>query len=147
MITGMLFFAGCGQNKVPVEKVTGIVTIDKKPEEGVTISFHPKNSNLRAAIGRTNSKGEFDMSTGGATKDGAMSGEYFVTFSKYILVTSDGSEAKPFAFNDDGSPPPEQELSKKYLVPEKYRDPKKPLFEIKVERGKNNHYTFNLESE
>ncbi|MDR2171572.1 MAG: hypothetical protein LBP59_15630 [Planctomycetaceae bacterium] len=145
---GILFVSGCGRDSVPVEKVTGIVTIDNNLAADVTVSFHPKSDgNLRASIGRTNDKGEFDMSTGGAKKDGAMSGDYSVTFSKYILVTPDGAEAKQFAFNADGSPPPEQELTKKYLVAEKYRNPKKPLFEIKVEKGKKNHYVFNLESE
>ncbi|MDR2643249.1 MAG: Ig-like domain-containing protein [Planctomycetaceae bacterium] len=147
LLLGLLFFAGCGQNSIRVEKVTGTVTLDKKPVADVTVSFHPKDNNLRAAIGRTNEKGEFDMATGGAKNDGAMSGDYFVTFSKYILVTQNGVEAEPFVMNADGSPPPERELTKKYLIPEKYRDSQKPLFEVKVERGKNNKYTFDLQSE
>jgi hypothetical protein len=44
MITGMLFFAGCGQNKVPVEKVTGIVTIDNRPEKVLRSHFTPKTT-------------------------------------------------------------------------------------------------------
>lgn len=141
-----LIFSGCRQDGIPVEKVIGTVTLDGKPATDFTVSFIAKDGKTRAAVGRTDNNGEFEMLTGGVNQNGVMPGDYYVTFSKYILVTPDGQEAKPFKFNPDGSAPPDQKLTKKYLVPLKYSDTEKPLFEAVVESGKINRYTFDLES-
>jgi 5-hydroxyisourate hydrolase-like protein (transthyretin family) len=97
-----LIFSGCRPSGVAVEKVLGTVTLDGKPAIEVTVSFTAKEGKTRPAVGRTNNKGEFEMLTGGANRNGVMPGDYYVTFSKYILVTPDGQESQPFKFNPDG---------------------------------------------
>jgi len=144
LLLGVLSLSGCRSNAIPVESVRGTVTLDGVPMEGVSVVFTAKDGLSRPAVGRTDEKGKFEMITGGASRNGVMAGEYTVTFSKYILVTPDGSEAKPFAFNPDGSAPEQPPLTKKYLVPEKYADTGNPLFDAVVEKGKKNVYTFEL---
>ncbi|MDR3110070.1 MAG: Ig-like domain-containing protein [Planctomycetaceae bacterium] len=139
--------SGCSRSGVPVQKVLGTVTLDGKPIDDVTVSFVPKSGGSRPAIGRTNPQGQFEMITGGASVNGVMTGEYIVTFTKSILVTPDGKEAKPFEFLPNGDPPPAQKLTEKHLIPLKYSDVKEPLFDVTVESGKTNRYTFDLKSE
>ena len=146
LMLGMLSVFGCRSDTMSVESVHGTVTLDGQPVEGVSVVFTAKEGSSRPATGRTDEKGTFEMITGGASRNGVMAGDYFVTFSKYILVTPDGSEVKPFAFNPDGSSPEQPPLTKKYLIPLAYSDVNKPLFEAVVERKKKNVYTFDLKS-
>jgi hypothetical protein len=96
-----LMITGCSRNRIPVERVREIVTLDGVPAADVTVTFVPKSDASRPASGRTNEKGEFEMFTGGASRKGVMAGEYYVLFSKSVLLKQDGTEPPPpFRYNE-----------------------------------------------
>ena len=147
LLLGVLPLLGCSSDAVPVETVLGTVTLDGQPAEDITVTFTSKDGSSRAAIGRTNERGTFEMITGGSNRNGVMAGDYHVTFARYILVAPDGRSAESFPiFNSDGSPANRPPFTMKHMIPEKYGDTNNPLFEAVVERGKKNVYTFDLES-
>jgi hypothetical protein len=60
------------------------------------------------------------------------------------LLKQDGTEPPPFRYNADGSALNEGPLTQKHLIPQKYEDRTKPLFDVSVEKGKVNKFTFDL---
>jgi hypothetical protein len=70
---------GCGGGKDRTVAVKGNVTLDGKSLVGALVTFVPKDPSAgRAAIGRTDANGRFQLSTYN-TDDGALPGEYKVT--------------------------------------------------------------------
>ena len=149
LLFGVFPLLGCNNSDtIPVEIVHGTVTLDGEPADDVSVTFTSKDGSSRAAIGRTNECGTFEMITGGSKRNGVMAGDYHVTFVKYILVAPDGRPVESFpVFNPDGSPANRPEFTMKHTIPKKYGDRNNPLFEAVVERGKKNVYTFELEGQ
>ena len=77
--------AGCDGRRTPVP-VSGTVTLDGKPVEGATVSFHLLGDDKegRPATGQTDKTGTFRLTTG--NEDGARPGEYKVVVTKNVLA-------------------------------------------------------------
>jgi hypothetical protein len=73
----LLTAAACGGSAKPV-KVAGRITLDGQPLTGATVVFTPADGNGNIASGRTNSDGEFRLTTFN-TDDGAVPGDYKIT--------------------------------------------------------------------
>ncbi len=82
----LVLCSGCGKPKgdgLAKYEVTGQVLINEQREKGVGVSFHNVDPSVKGNAARpvamTGSDGRFTMSTNG-TNDGAIAGEYIVTF-------------------------------------------------------------------
>jgi hypothetical protein len=84
---------GCGGSGRPV-KTFGLVTLDGKPVDGATVTFHPGAEKGRAATGLTDGEGVFQLQTF-AEADGALPGEYKVTVMKTESVAAPASASGP----------------------------------------------------
>jgi hypothetical protein len=101
---------GCGSSDLPkTYKVTGTVKLNGAPVEGAIVTFL-SSEKKKDAVGSTNAKGEFKLSTFGPG-DGALPGSYKVTISK-----PDRPAAPPAT-----TPPPgviaSGEISESYVPP------------------------------
>ncbi|WP_231131138.1 peptidase associated/transthyretin-like domain-containing protein [Crateriforma conspicua] len=85
-----LFIVGCGSSRQPGDLVpiTGLVTVDGDPAQGVVIQLHPPQPDPPLAQAITDAEGRFAISTRTAG-DGATPGSYDVTFvwSTFNAVT------------------------------------------------------------
>ena len=105
---------GCGgSDRLPVIPVTGTVTMDGKPLENVSVTFHPESG--RSANGVTNSEGMFRLTTYD-TNDGATVGKHQISLS---LIQVDIPEEIPddYDYAADAASP-------LVTIPEKYLSPK-----------------------
>lgn len=85
-LTGLLVAAaGCDGQRMPVP-VSGTVTLDGRPVEGATVTFHliGDDRDGRPAIGQTDKTGTFRLKTG--NEDGARPGDYKVVITKNVLA-------------------------------------------------------------
>jgi hypothetical protein len=85
--------SGCGGSGKPV-KTEGLVTLDGKPVDGATVTFHPAAEQGRSATGLTGVDGVFQLQTF-AEADGALPGEYKVTVIKTEAAEAPGSASGP----------------------------------------------------
>ena len=153
----MAMLLGCGDSGFPkTYKVSGTVKLGGKPVDGALVTFQPSGEG-KSAVGSTNDKGEFKLSTFGPG-DGAMPGSYKVTITKTAapLTTSKPTTPPPgtIASGDlspDYAPPSGNEGSKvsgggapKNLLPAKYAsDATSGLIATVVEANTNN-FDFDL---
>ena len=139
-VTVLLFAAaGCNSRRTPVP-VSGTVTLDGKPVEGATVTFHLLGDDKegRPATGQTDTTGTFHLKTG--NDDGARPGEYKVVITKNVLAdpnlkmpdfpdTAEGRNQREHFlwkhFGDDKSP-------YKNVLPDKYGDLKATPLTCKV---------------
>ena len=84
---------GCGGSGKPV-KTEGLVTLDGKPVDGATVTFHPEAEQGHVATGLTDADGVFQLQTF-AEADGALPGEYKVTVIKTEAQSAPGSASGP----------------------------------------------------
>ena len=130
-----VWVAGCGEpGTAPTGKVTGTVTLDGTPIDGVGVTFLPEEG--RPASGVTDASGQFTLSTF-ETGDGAVPGRHKVAIGEQ----PDESEPMPGTPEAANWKPPEARF------PERYSDPEKSGFEAQVESGKSNTFTFEMVSE
>lgn len=123
--------ASCGANqsgpkikKVPVYKVSGVITIDGKPEAGVKLSAlsqSPDDAKDQARQAMTNAEGKFEFSTY-ESNDGLPEGEYAVLISWPPGRMTMGKK---------------QELHAKDGLHGKYNTPETSPLKFKVEKGKS----------
>lgn len=73
----LLAAAACGGSAKPV-KLSGRVTLDGEPLAGATVVFTPADGGGNVASGRTDTDGEFRLTTF-SINDGAVPGDYKVT--------------------------------------------------------------------
>jgi hypothetical protein len=74
--------AGCGGSGGPaLYAVKGTVTYNGKPLEGANVNFVPTASGGQQAVGTTDAKGQYILSTLG--RPGAVLGEHMVTVTKF----------------------------------------------------------------
>ena len=150
-LAGLLVFPGCAGNPLGAVKVTGTVTLDGTPVEGVSVSFTPTGSEGRESYGVTDAQGRFVLTVPGTeTGSGAIPGEYRVTFSKESDVLEgidttgmDSDEIDKVVAKRFPRGLPEA----KNLLPAKYADrTATDIAPVKVERNKKNAFTFELSS-
>ena len=139
------YLCGCGPaNPLDTIAVTGTVTVDGQPMEGISVTFLPADGGAYGAFGSTDSKGKFKLSSPSApVGSGAVAGEYIPVFSKTEM------EQRP----PTASPEEERRLyggvpaQVFHRIPEKYGDVKTCGFDpVKVEKGKKNVFSFDLSS-
>jgi hypothetical protein len=126
----MLVLLGCGQLGPPMGRVSGRITYKDQPVPKATVSFMPKATGARPAIGFTDDAGYYHLTTTNP-RDGALVGEHLV-----------GIVAKaPY----DGPIPPgagaalleELETQGKPLIPEKYFNSDTSGLTASVKAGSN----------
>lgn len=124
-------FSGCGGSGFPkTYKVSGTVKQGGKPVDGALVTFLSSEGG-KSAVGSTNDKGEFKLSTFGPG-DGALPGSYKVTITKTSTPPpAAGPALQPGVIasgdiGDDYAPPTGNEGGKgsggapKNLLPAKY---------------------------
>jgi len=85
-LTALLFAAAACNSPRPPVPVSGTVTLDGKPVEGATVTFHliGDDKEGRPATGQTDKAGAFRLKSG--NEDGARPGEYKVVIVKSVLA-------------------------------------------------------------
>ncbi|MDR1483819.1 MAG: carboxypeptidase-like regulatory domain-containing protein [Planctomycetaceae bacterium] len=148
----VVLFFGCAPSGHKVYSVTGKVLYNGEPLGNAQISFHPDDPLGFVASAITNPDGTFSLLTTGATKPGAIAGEYNVLVSKIIAVDDNGNPLKETQENPQ-SQAPQMEVSTtpsiqrpkmKSIIPEKYAQIDKPLLRATVAKKQNN-YLFELD--
>ena len=139
-----LLLYGCGPaNPYGTVVVTGTVTVDGEPMEGVTISFVPSGDGM-SAFGLTDVSGNYRLTTAGAPfGTGAVPGTYSVTFTKLepVPVTSMADIQSTAGGQLRMSQPV-------HLIPQRYSTPATAGFDpVEVVARGRNHFEFNLESQ
>lgn len=138
-LLGLLVFQGCG-NPLGTVYVTGVVTVDGAPSEGVSVAFAPKSPEGRECFGVTDTDGVFELTVSGAeVGSGAIPGEYAVTFTK---------------MDDPSRNMTEEEMKKKFartlppvknVLPAKYADrTKTDIQPVTIEKRGKNEFEFAL---
>jgi hypothetical protein len=113
----LLVFAGCGGDSVSLGEVTGVVTVDGQPAEGLEIRFNPAGDAGGTSLGYTKAGGTYELFYGGGGK-GAVLGSHTVTV---VAAETDGG----------GAP---------VRIPARYNEQSELKFDVKA--GKN---TYNIE--
>tara|TARA_R110002095_G_scaffold215334_1_gene209160 strand:+ start:1857 stop:2270 length:414 start_codon:yes stop_codon:yes gene_type:complete len=113
-----LLISGCGGTTVEVPElspVSGIVTLDEKPLEGVLILYVPENGTPgdgSAAVSDADGKYTLKHRSG---ESGIQAGQYAVTFSKFVM--KDGSAV------ESGIQP--ESVGARQLLPMRYTNPER----------------------
>jgi hypothetical protein len=147
-----LVLHGCGQsNPYGTVVVTGKVTVDGVPMEGITVSFSPADGTGMGALGMTDAEGNYTLTTGGAPfGSGAKPGSYVAAFSKTESPTQENPTGYgPGLAPQQGSPTPRSAGPPQavHLIPEKYSNAKTAGFDpVDVKKGDKNNFDFNLET-
>ena len=139
----LVVLAGCSRrNVLETVVITGTVIVDGQPMEDVTVIFDPLPPVTSAAVGSTDAKGAFKLSTpGGAYQKGAVVGSFTPLFSKDVPDFLDTANYQEFAEKYGRGRNP----GMLHLLPVKYNDPKTCGFDpVTVEKGKKNHFEFEL---
>ena len=140
-----LFTIGCGGGTRPdLGRVSGRITLDGNPIEGVHIEFTPVIDG-RPSVASSDSSGYYTLSYKGSIM-GARLGEHDVTmttFREAIIFDEDEDEVqrsgKAASDDDEGDATPENIPGRAEEIPEKYAEEK---LRVTVEPGSN---TINLE--
>lgn len=123
--------AGCGGGPRPV-KVSGTLTLDGKPVEGVTVQFVPTGGAGRPAAALTRADGGFDLTTH-ENGDGALPGDY-----KVVVKYNPPVETGPAQSTEQGMQEAMKQQAKmkrqkpKYVIPPTYSDSSKTPLQQKV---------------
>ncbi len=122
---------GCNNNPYGTIDITGKVTVDGQPMEGVSVTMAPvtKDSGQRAAGGVTLADGTVRFVSAGSPVAGVMPGEYVLTFQKEVWLTADGTPAEEIPYDPSKPEPPTHPVD---LIPAKYKDPKNSEFHVTV---------------
>ena len=118
--------AGCDGKRTPVP-VSGTVTLDGRPVEGATVTFHllGDDKDGRLASGQTDKTGTFRLRTG--EEDGAQPGEYKVVIVKSVLA---GPKVKIPDFPDT----PEGRNQREHFLWKQFGDDQLPYRNVLPER-------------
>jgi hypothetical protein len=123
-------FAGCGGDKLKVEKVTGVVTMNGKPMEFIHVEFWPDVG--PRSFGKTDAEGKFTLQLDDRSREGAVPGRHQVSL-KDTWPTKDDyiSESGEWVDMSQGK---RSRISTRY-----YDAPKSPL-NVNVKTGEANHF-------
>lgn len=131
----LVIVAGCGgSGTVPTIPVTGTVTHNGQPLDGVSVGFLPASGRPASAI--TDAQGKFTLSTF-ANGDGAVAGPH------KVVISESASEPEPMP----GTPEAENWKPRKSRVAAKYTNAEKTPLTANVEDGGKNDFTFDLKDE
>jgi hypothetical protein len=151
---------GCsGGGSSDTVKVTGVIKYNGAAVAGAAVSFSPTGSG-NAAAGRTDKEGKFTLTTF-ESEDGALPGDYTVTVSKApveqtstVQVTAEdpgaayaAAEARGADLSGSGEVRPgavAADTAPQDLLPVKYKKVETSGLSAKVEKGKENHFEFDL---
>jgi hypothetical protein len=137
--------SGCGQDPLPVQPVSGLVTYKGEPLANAAVTFATQDENGRSAPGVTREDGTFELTTGGARKPGALAGEYIVYIVKEYPVDATGKRTTAEKIAAAMERLPENISSQPRMVSEipiHYSDSRSPL-RATVKKGKND-FNFDL---
>jgi len=104
-----------------MKQVTGTVTLDGQPTEGIDVIFVPVEGGRTNSIARTDLEGRFSLNYT-SQHAGAMPGEYKVLFKQ------------------------EEPNTRRELLPQRFSSGGKTTFRAKVEEGGDNDFRFEIES-
>jgi hypothetical protein len=140
MLTGCL--TGCQRNPYDTVTVTGVVRVDGKLTDNVTVSFQPVDNTGIGAIGMTDVNGSFVLTTNNAPfGSGAIPGVYNVTFVKSAPREEYRAES-PEEFRQKFG---DIEIPLVFIVPEKYGNVKTSgIASVTVEKRGKNFFEFDL---
>jgi len=117
-------------------RITGIVTLEKKPLTGAEVTFNPSTKDGKTAFAKTDKRGHFTAS--------AMPGEYRVTITLFAYEEKpmDPDEAKKYTSREGKAPPTPKARN---IVPEKYASSQGTPLAVTVTRRGNKPFQFTLE--
>lgn len=155
--SALLLVIGCsdggvgGGDRKSVYPVKGKITMNGAPVAGATVTFSPQ-SEQPVAYGRTNSSGEYALTTYDAN-DGAAEGEYVVLVSKSVSASSSESSGQSMhdamtagasggGAHGGGSGQAEESGS---LLPEKYSSQADSGLKATVSSSGDNNFDFDLQ--
>jgi len=132
---------GCNSSGVPIARVQGRVTYQGHPVANASISFIPEKLGTVPALGKTDSDGNYVLTTYGA-KDGAPVGSCRVAISLTgpplpLPEHLAKAEAAAETLQMPGKP----------LIPKKYFSPDTSGLQVEVIAGKTNVFDFVLEGD
>lgn len=148
-LVSALLLTGCPESGPPVEYVEGIVTLDGKPVEGVTVSFSPVDLKVGSpAVGETDANGVYKLTAtqGGSPGSGTKAGEYQVALSKVKVAGSGpevtGTDDPNYGKSPNPKPAPTQV---EYIIPQKYENATTSGLKVTVKDGTNKGGEFNFD--
>lgn len=138
--------AGCQKDTLGVQPVTGKVTYKGTPVSEAMVTFVSQSSDGRGATGVTDENGVYTLSTPGATKNGAVVGDYDVLILKTVPVDASGKPIPKVTQDEAPTGPPRADVRPmlKSMIPEKYNNSSNPAIRVSVQKGKN-ELNFDLE--
>ena len=149
LLVSLLVFTGCGPSGLRVFTVTGEVHYNGEPVDNAMVQFIPESPDGLGAFASTENGGKFVIATQGATKAGALEGEYRVLVTKTVAVDSSGRELPPVEeqeyspYNMPTNVRPSGPPPMKNFLPEKYASKDSTDLTVKVEK-KPNHFLLEL---
>ena len=125
--------------------------MDDKPVPFAAVTFKSKSNSLPYAVGMTNEKGIYELTPeGGYGNEGAVPGEYLVSFSKSGATQEELSASKFDPSNPAASsarpgmaPPKPKKAS---FFPKKYLKGETSGFVANVVKGQKNQFDFDCSS-
>ena len=145
-----LAIAGCGSDveRADVYEVSGKITLNGAPVPDAGVIFSPRDGQP-LATGRTNTSGEYTMTTYEAG-DGAAAGGYDVILSKSAPAANTGQSVSHEAYASGGGAPshsgPQGAAPQaQSLLPDRYSRPGESGLEATVTPGGENVFNFTLE--
>ena len=136
----IISMTGCSPNKAC--KVTGVITHNGEPIEGVNISFVPKTEGEGdLASGISVGNGSYELRTlSGEILNGTTPGAYTVVLRKSEVVWDGKSWMHP-----PGGGEPVKATTLNELLPKQYTSSISTPFSAVVEKGKVNKFDFDIE--
>ncbi len=127
---------GCGGSGVEMAPVEGVVTLNGKPLEKLMVEFWPESEGPRS-FAETDANGRFKLMTDDGKQEGAAVGSHKVVLKDFSI------------FNDQarGRDAANVDLSegRKPRISVKYSNVESTMLSQKVESGKNNDLTLEVE--
>jgi len=135
-----LFVLGCGSKGIKTDVVTGKVTFNGEPIEGVSVRFSPVVSGVgNVASGTSDKNGFYQLQTLLGDPDaGTTPGEYTVSVSKCFSVGTGKFQQNPDGTTYETFDPVE-------MLPDQYTNPMKSELRFTVVAGQKNVYDIPLE--
>ena len=130
---------GCNSSGVPLAKVKGRITYQGQPVANASISFIPEQLGVIPALGKTDSDGNYQLSTYGVT-DGAPVGSCRVAIS-----LTGPSPPLPEHLAQAEAAAETLRMPGKPLIPKKYFSPDTSGLQVEVKSGTANVFDFTLE--